>query len=379
MTKTTTPTFSPRITYLDSVRGLAALSVVVYHFIGWKWSETLQFKLASMVFNGSDAVSLFFVLSGLVLSWKYFQPNEQLPITGAHYKEYVVNRMVRLYLPFVVAIIVIYYFLNHRHEDIVQVIGQFFTNQTHWMEEALLIRGKHDMYGPGWTLEVELAASLMLPFLVLLLRHSRQLFFMLMALYIVLGPPIVMNQLFHFMLGMTLTYFFPLIARYDLRTSRFYRFRYLVYLLAFGLFSIRHITRIFPLGELGTYWLNLLRIDLFFFTGIGAFIILAYIINSPRLQRWLAVRPLLFLGRISYSLYLVHWFFVDQVMKKLDIYLPGSPHQRLTILAALLATIGASILTATVFNILVERPAIRLGKRLSARLAAAPAPQPTLA
>ena len=379
MTETTTPTFSPRITYLDSVRGLAALSVVVYHFIGWKWSETLQFKLASMVFNGSDAVSLFFVLSGLVLSWKYFQPNEQLPITGTHYKEYVVNRMVRLYLPFVVAIIVIYYFLNHRHEDIVQVIGQFFTNQTHWMEEALLIRGKHDMYGPGWTLEVELAASLMLPFLVLLLRHSRQLFFMLMALYIVLGPPIVMNQLFHFMLGMTLTYFFPLIARYDLRTSRFYRFRYLVYLLAFGLFSIRHITRIFPLGELGTYWLNLLRIDLFFFTGIGAFIILAYIINSPRLQRWLAVRPLLFLGRISYSLYLVHWFFVDQVMKKLDIYLPGSPHQRLTILAALLATIGASILTATVFNILVERPAIRLGKRLSARLAAAPAPQPTLA
>lgn len=378
MAESITPS-SPRISYLDSVRGLAALSVVVYHFIGWRWADTLDYKLASMVFNGSDAVSLFFVLSGLVLSWKYFQPNEQLQITPAHYKEFVVNRVVRLYLPFVAAIIVIYYFLNHRHDDTAQVIGQFFTNQTHWMEEALLIRGKHEMYGPGWTLEVELAASLVLPFLVLLLRQSRQLFFMLMAVYVVLGPPLVMSQLIHFMLGMILTYFFPLIARYDLRTSRFYHFRYLIYLLAFGLFSIRHITRIFPLGELSNYWLNLLRVDLFFFTGIGAFILLAYIINSPRLQRWLTIQPLLFLGRISYSLYLVHWFFVDQVFHKLDLYLPGSPHRRLTILAALLVTIGASLLTATVFNILVERPAIRLGKRLSARFASPPVPQPAAA
>ena len=188
-----------------------------------------------------------------------------------------------------------------------------------------------------------------------------------------------MSQLFHFMLGMLLTYFFPFIARYDLRTSRFYHFRYLVYLLAFGLFSIRHITRIFPLGEHSNYWLNLLRVDLFFFTSIGAFILLAYIINSPRLQRWLTIKPLLFLGRISYSLYLAHWFFVDQVFHKLDIYIPGSPHYRLTILAALLITIGASLLTATIFNVLVERPAIRLGKRLSARFASAPAPQPAAA
>lgn len=375
MTDATTPTVAPRIAYLDSVRGLAALSVVVYHFIGWRWADTLQFKLASMVFNGSDAVSLFFVLSGLVLSWKYFQPDESIQITGAHYKEFVVNRVVRLYLPYLVAIVVIYYFLAHRHEPAVLVIGQFFTNETHWMEEALLMRGKHDMYGPGWTLEIELAASLFLPFLVLLLRQSRQLFFMLVAVYVVLGPPIVMNQLFHFMLGMTLTYFFPLIARYDLRTSRYYPLRYGVYVLAFLLFSSRHLTRIFPLGELANYWLGLLRVDLFFFTGIGAFVLLAYIINSPRLQRALENRPLLFLGRISYSLYLVHWFLVDLVMKKLAVWLPGSPHHRLTLVAAFAGTLAVALLTATVFNVLVERPAIRLAKHLSARFAA-PAPGP---
>lgn len=362
---------SHRINYLDSVRGLAALAVVFYHFLGWRWGDTLSFHLASMVFNGSDAVSLFFVLSGLVLSWKYFQPNESLEIDGTHYKEYVVNRVVRLYLPFLVAIVVIYYFLNHRHDELGVLLTEFITNKNQWVEEALLIRGKHDMYNPGWTLEVELAASLLLPFLVLLMRKSRQLFYLLGVVYLVLGPPWVMSQIFHFMLGMTLAYFFPLIARYNVRTSRFANLRYAAYLLAFLLFSIRHILRIFPLGDTANYWMGLLRFDLFYLTGIGAFIMLAYIINSPRLQRWLTVRPLLFLGRISYSVYLVHWFFVDQAMKKLDVLLQNSPHQRLTILAVLLATLGAVLLTATVFNILIERPAIRLGKRLSARFATA--------
>ena len=37
---------------------LAALAVVVYHFIGWHWSDKISFWLQSLVFNGSDAVSL---------------------------------------------------------------------------------------------------------------------------------------------------------------------------------------------------------------------------------------------------------------------------------------------------------------------------------
>lgn len=364
-----TPTVSlptHRINYLDSVRGLAALMVVFYHFIGWKWAETLQFKLASMVFNGSDAVSLFFVLSGLVLSWKYFQPNEELVIDGPHYREFVVNRLVRLYVPYVAAILLIYYYMAHRHDDNTQLLTEFIHNKFNWFEEVLLIRGRHDLYNPGWTLEIELAASLLLPFLVLLLRYNRQLFFMLAILSLVLGPPLMLSFLWHFMLGMTLTYYFPRIARYDLRTHRFYHLRYVVYLAAFLLFSVRHITRIYPLGDSGNYWMGLLKLDLFHFTGLGAFIILAYIINSPRLQRVLATAPLLFLGRISYSVYLVHWFFVEWVMDKWDRYNAYFDRPKLAFLMLLAGTVVATLITATVFNILIERPAIRLGKRLSA-------------
>ena len=356
-----------RIEYLDSVRGLAAFAVVIYHFTGWRWAETMEFKLGAIVFNGADAVSLFFVLSGLVLSWKYFHPDESLAINGAHYRPYVINRVVRLYVPFLAALAV-YYLYGHRHDPLRQLVTEFLKNTYHWFEEALLVRGKHDIYGPGWTLEVEMAASLFVPFLALLLRHSRQLFvgFMLAVLFI--GSGLIFWGIQHFCLGMLLAYFFRQIEAYDMRQASWYRYRYFLYAVVLALFSIRHITRIYPLSENINYWLGIFRLDLFHFTGVASALILAFIINRPRVQSWLTTKPLLFLGRISYSVYLVHWFFVAYVMDhwdKLTTYL-STPTQAFWGMLAL--TVGATLLTATIFNVLVERPAIRLGRKLSDRL-----------
>jgi len=362
-----------RIHYLDSVRGLAAFSVIVYHFIGWRWGETLNYKLASMVFNGSDAVSLFFVLSGLVLSWKYFEPDTSLPIDDLHYRRYVVNRVVRLYLPFLVALAG-YYFYNHRHDALGVLAHDFVLNTHHWAEEALLIRGKHDLYIPAWTLELEMSASLFVPFLVLLLRHSRQLFGWLVLVVLVLGPAFVSWGLFHFCLGIGLTYYFRRIAAADTRRAWWHPFRFGLYALVLVLFSLRHILRIYPTGELGNYWLGLLRLDTFHFTGVAAALLLAYVINSPRLQRVLEWRPFLFLGRISYSVYLLHWFFVIYVMDhwdKLTAHFASGP---LAFGVLLLAVVAGTLAAGTVFNIVVERPAIRLGKRLADRVGRRPVP-----
>jgi peptidoglycan/LPS O-acetylase OafA/YrhL len=361
-----------RLDYLDSVRGLAAFTVIVYHFIGWRWAETLNFKLGAMVFNGSDAVSLFFVLSGLVLSWKYFEPDTSLPIDGLHYRSYVVNRVVRLYLPFLVALAG-YYLYNHRHDAFGLMVKEFVTNKHHWAEEALLIRGKHDLYIPGWTLESEMAASLFVPFLALLLRYNRQLFGFAVVGILILGSPVVFWVLFHFCLGILLTYYFRRIATYDARQARWYPYRYGLYVLVFLLFSLRHILRISPLGETSNYWLGLFRLDTFHFTGVAAALMLAYIINSPRLQHALVSRPLLFLGRISYSVYLLHWFFVIYVMDHWDTLIARFPSSTMAFWSLLLAVVAATLAAATIFNIVVERPAIRLGRQLANRLVKQPA------
>lgn len=355
-----------RIEYLDSVRGLAAFAVVIYHFTGWRWAETLEFKLGAILFNGSDAVSLFFVLSGLVLSWKYFEPDTTLVIDSPHYRHFAINRTVRLYLPLLAAL-AIYYLYSHRHEGLTQLLSEFATNKHRWVEEALLIRGKHDLYIPAWTLEAEMAASLFVPFLALLLRYSRQLFGYVVVGILVFGSSVILWELFHFCLGIWLTYYFRRIASYDARQAAWYPYRYGIYAAVLALFSLRHITRIFPLGETSNYWLGLLRLDMFHFTGVAAALILAYIINSPRLQRALVKRPLLFLGRISYSVYLLHWFFVVYVMDHWDKLASFFPSSTLAFWGLLFAVVGSTLLAATLFNKLVERPAIRLGKRLADR------------
>jgi peptidoglycan/LPS O-acetylase OafA/YrhL len=366
------PPAPPRIAYLDSVRGLAALVVVVFHFLTWQWAATRKVELATLVFNGSSAVSVFFVLSGLVLSLKYFHPDEQQPIDGPHYLAFVANRVARIYLPYLAAFIGFYYVLFHWGEAPGALLRQLGSSQTPWVAEGLLIRGDHRVYGPGWSLEVELMGSLLLPFLVLLLRHSRPLFLMLLAVHVVLGPPLVPGLLLHFLLGMLLAYYFPRIAGYDLRASRLYRLRYLGYLLVFAALSFRHLARLFPLGPEGAYWLGLLRLDAFFFAALGAAGLLAYVINSPRLQRGLAARPLRFLGRISYSVYLVHWLFVSWGIKLLNAYLlRDASQQRLAIGEALAGVVLLTVLVATAFHALVERPCTRLGRRLAARLAGA--------
>ena len=101
-----------RLDYLDSIRGLAAFSVLIYHFIFsldtfhyWDGS-VIQYYLA-MIFNGADAVSLFFVLSGLVLSYKYF--NSENNKLSLNYSSFVIQRIFRIYPAFLVMICI--YFL----------------------------------------------------------------------------------------------------------------------------------------------------------------------------------------------------------------------------------------------------------------------------
>jgi peptidoglycan/LPS O-acetylase OafA/YrhL len=365
-----------RVQYLDSVRGLAALAVTGYHYLGWRWSEGLGFKLGAFLFNGSDAVSLFFVLSGLVLSWKYFHPDGELVIDAAHYRSFLINRVVRLYLPFLAALAV-YYLYNHRHDPLRQLVFDFVTNRTNWFQEAVLIRGKHDLYSPAWTLEVEMVASALIPFLVLLLRHSRALFLWLMGGVLLIGYSFVFWGLIHFGLGMLLTYHYHDLQHYSARNSRWHRFRYPLLLVALALLSFRSILRFFPLGEKTNYWMAFAQIEVFEITGLGAALVLAFIIHTPWLQRLLEARPLRFLGKISYSVYLLHWLVVIVVMNHWDVYerLWGSPQRAHWLM--LPTVIAATLVIASGFNFLVEQPAIALGKRLSARFKGSAVAQPT--
>jgi len=102
-----------RIIELDSLRGLAAISVVIGHYLGIYEvfaSNTQELGMNSLVnwvkytplhiiYAGHEAVLLFFILSGFVLSLPYLTGNKQNLIS------FYIKRIFRIYVPVIVMVI----------------------------------------------------------------------------------------------------------------------------------------------------------------------------------------------------------------------------------------------------------------------------------
>ena len=88
-----------RYVELDALRGIAALTVIIWHFFCATYTiESKGTKIFLMclyyLVQGRSAVILFFILSGFVLSLPFFR--ESKPKYGA----FVVRRVCRIYLPY---------------------------------------------------------------------------------------------------------------------------------------------------------------------------------------------------------------------------------------------------------------------------------------
>jgi peptidoglycan/LPS O-acetylase OafA/YrhL len=175
---------STRLASLDGLRGIAAVVVVLYHLflvaepvllrqggsaVGsplW-WISQTPFKLATA---GSEAVLVFFILSGLVVS---------LPALGHgsfSWAGFLSGRLARLYLPVWASIAVgtLLVWMIPRDDSAVGRGTWMDTSQatsTSWsrfVTEASLTRSSYDLNNVLWSLRWELLFSVLLPLFVAL-------------------------------------------------------------------------------------------------------------------------------------------------------------------------------------------------------------------
>lgn len=349
--------------YLDSARGIAAMMVMYYHYLGWMYEKTLPAMLASIVFNGSDAVSFFFVLSGFVLSYKYVVLNGRLDI-----KKFFISRWFRLWPAFFVTLVPNALYFMQDYISPKELQDTFINNYHKFWEEALLFRGFNNFYPPGWTLTFELTLSLLVPFLIIIAKKNRAYMPWLILAYLVVKEVF----LIHFILGVTLSAYYTWLVSPDFKQSWWYRYRYFVLPAAIALFSIRHITHISPLGPTYNDVANYLNINLFHYTGLASFIFLAAILRSPKAQRFLEHRLLVYIGKISFSIYLVHWIVVSFQFHYWKQIIAFFGNESLAFTCMLVPFTATCLLLATGMYYGVELPFIRIGKRLTGRLKPGP-------
>jgi len=384
---------SKRLHELDSLRGIAAFTVMLSHvflILPWAcetrspdgavwWLKLVMFSPARVVWAGHEAVLFFFMLSGFVLALLFFGKEEAPP-----FRLYLVKRFLRIYPPYLVAALSAIALREVFYKGPVPAVSSWF-NQS-WQSpvtpgviaEHLLMIGsfKNCDFNPVlWSLVHEMRISIIFPLIVwALVKHER----------ICLVLPIVFT--FVYWLTSTLKFHGVIDFEHDYFATLNYSGLFIVgaYLAKNRrqIISVIHqIPRIFKWGLLigamlaytNAFWLpyygpprvGMIAVVLNKFwvqdwiAAAGVLVFISLAISSGAMSVVLAAKPLQFLGSISYSLYLFHALVFKVVVTTLG--------QTMPMIAALGIGVVVSLLVATVSWRYIEVPVIHLGKVITKR------------
>lgn len=362
-----------RVVALDSLRGVAALAVVVFHSLqvfpsleqvfdgrGWPYASPsdlpallLTVAPPALLWAGREAVILFFVLSGFVLALPFVEGTAR-----PRWLSFAAKRLVRLILPCAAVAILLGVAVPLIDPSPRPDLSGWFNSS--WAEpvtlqlvagHAALLLDEYALNNPMWSLHYELRISLVFPLLMIVVALGPGVTLAATAAGVLaclvemkfIGTGLLTTLLFmpHFVLGALLARHREQIAAGLTRTGA--PLRLALWLLCYALLILRWLV---PAGDLVVALAN----------GAGSALLIALILASPRLQAALVRRPLPWLGAISYSLYLVH---VPVLLAGLHLAPKGWPAWAVATAAPLV-----SLLLATVLHRAVERPAITLGRRI---------------
>jgi peptidoglycan/LPS O-acetylase OafA/YrhL len=361
---------SGRVTSLDGLRGIAAVAVLMHHallltptfFAAYSGREDsgphegawwLTHTPLHLLWAGDEAVLVFFVLSGLVLT-----------LPAMHWKRegwlaYYVRRIPRLYVP-VWASLVLATALAWAVPR--APVGGTFLPETatgptveRLIVDAVLVTGPSGLNGPLWSLRLEVIFSLLLPVYVLFaLALRRWLLPVIIAALVVteagftFGNPLA-AYLSVFAVGVALA------VEWD-RLGAFIRSRHpswgVALLVLAGLLLLNR-------------WLVPTPVSTSL-TVAGAALLVVSFGWSPAARRVGASRIVQHLGRLSFSLYLVHWPVVVTVALLLEDDVP--------VLLRVTTGVLVSLLVAELFYRLVEGPSHTFAKLLARTVVPRPRP-----
>ncbi len=349
-----------RIYQLDSLRGLAALSVVIHHsllsipvFLTAIDHRTIPIFISLMTYSpfhlfweGGAAVILFYVLSGFVLALPYYE-NRALS-----YSNYLLKRICRLYIPYITSICISVLLMMILSSHGINGLSTWFNamwnhipNASDWISLLLVtdIHATHNVNTVVWSLIYEMQISIIYPFLVFGVNRSKLWVVVLFIFGLHLFKIRIARYAALFIIGCLLAKHREYISIYISKLNN----------LSTVIFII--IAIFLYLAE----WLIPIRLNTNIFVGIGSALIIALALGNFHIQKFLSYSPILYLGKISYSLYLVHTIVILTLTYIFKNILP--------IYIILVAVPFISIIIAHIYNKFIEQPAIALGKRLSAR------------
>ncbi|MFF2908384.1 acyltransferase family protein [Paenibacillus sp. NPDC057934] len=315
-----------KIKYLDGLRGLAALFVVFSHFVvafypALYTSDVSQIHTAkaveldiaksplNLLYNGNFAVCIFFVLSGYVLSYKFFSTKDNETLVAS-----AVKRYFRLLVPIFFTVFLVFLLMKCSLFSNTEAGKLSFSEWwlgTFWnFDESFLHAIKYatfeaifeynDQYNTVlWTMTYEMYGSFLVFGFVSLFGKTRNRY----LFYILIIILFFKTYYLAFILGMILS---------DLNSNGYFNKTsknlgwFKMILLALGLYLGSY-----PMGAVvdDSIYNYIKVVDLqgvIIYHIVGALLVMLVLLNSVKLQEFFSYRVFNFLGKVSFSLYLIH-------------------------------------------------------------------------
>lgn len=367
---------SRRVRALDGLRGWAAIVVLAHHSMltlpsfsavqygsqaHGRWAEAVAYSPLHLLWAGPEAVIVFFVLSGYAL----MESQRDRLGRRTFWRRYYLQRVCRLWIP-LAAGVALAAIVVQASTDLSVPPGRWLTMRSQEVsagrvvEDLTLLFGHSGLLSPLWSLRWELWFSLLLPLYVYAANHisgtrASALTGGLLIAVSVMGTWVASPALRFmpvFMLGVLVSN--RLRHRKPPAAGGPPRQRTWLVVCLLGLTS--------PWLVRPTGWTTGAEAVTHGFVTASAVGLVWMAIYWPALRRALEHRLSLWLGSISFSLYLVHEPVVVVVAR-----LSGEP-------AAWTLIVGgvSSIIAAVVFFRIVERPSHRLARMFDTRSAASP-------
>ena len=344
---------SKRLPFIDALRGIAAMWVVIFHIGEGGQIATLQAVIpawfnSAFFKSGHFGVPIFFVLSGFVIALSIGTDR----VTAGYTLRFGLRRSIRLDLPYWASIVITLAFTAVKARLLpatgvpvataTQVLAHMFYLQD-WL-------GFHPINTVYWTLAFEIQFYLM--FCILLgVAHAFRT-----------GENDRRSQAVVFTLAALASIIWPLVPALHIRGLALPNWHGFL-LGAFVFWSLKGIMRArwFALYALALTGVWAQTHDSFTIVCVTTATMILLVGLAGKLTVWLEARWLQFLGKVSYSVYLLHLPISGATFWALNRVMPHTP--ALDVLASVIV-IALNCVAAQLFWWGVERPSTSLAKRL---------------
>lgn len=352
-----------RIDELESVRGIAALLVVLYHIPAWN-----PFIHHLPIISGAGfMVDLFFVLSGFVIFTAYNSKLKQWSDVG----KFQFLRFGRLY-PVHLFMLVVYLMIEtlkyvlqtkfgiaslskppFEENNFFAFLRELFLLKAFWPNATAMA-----FNSPAWSISAEFYTYLIFAVITLYLNKIKTLIFPLISLFSIFALFLYQPESYNFMLRCLAGFFTGCTAA---NLINIYRRSYQVFLPVFTIpLSIILILSVTVLAK-GFYGYGLVIYP------ASALLIGGILLTKDNLfKRFLSKSWLIWLGTVSYSLYMSHgailWFYnqaIRVVFHPNEIVIKGISTPQFTTAQSIILSViylAACLILANIMYLCIEKP-----------------------